>query len=63
MFEHPTLAGFAIAAARHQAISLQGEALQLLDEISEMSDEEAQQLLDAEIWNAHNDLSGPNSPD
>ena len=54
MFEHPTVAGFAIAAAQHQASTLQGEALQLLGELSEMSEEEAQRLLDAEIWNAPN---------
>jgi hypothetical protein len=63
MFEHPTIAGFAIAAAQQQASTLQGEALQLLGELSEMSDEEAQRLLDAEIWTTHNDLPGPNQPD
>jgi len=59
MFEHPTVAGFAIAAAQHQAMAVQGEALQLLGELAEMSDEEAQQLLDAEIWSTHNDIPGP----
>jgi hypothetical protein len=63
MFEHPTVAGFAVAAAQHQALARQGEALQLLGELSEMSDEEAQQLLDAEMWSTHRDLSGPDPPD
>jgi len=63
MFEHPTVAGFAIAVAQQQASTLQGEALQLLGELSEMSDEEAQRLLDAEIWSTHNDLTGTNQPD
>jgi len=63
IFEHPTVAGFAIAAAQQQASTLQGEALQLLGELSEMSDEEAQRLLDAEIWSTHNDLTGTNQPD
>jgi hypothetical protein len=51
MFEQPTVAGFAIAVAQHQAMTLQGEAIQLIRELSEMTDEEAQQLLDAEISN------------
>jgi non-ribosomal peptide synthetase component F len=63
MFEHPTVAGFAVATAQHQAMALQGEALQLLGELSEMSDEEAQRLLDAEIWSAHNNLPGPGQHD
>jgi acyl carrier protein len=60
MFEHPTVADFAIAAAQHQAMAREGEALQLLGELSQMSDEEAQQLLDAELWTTPSDLPDPN---
>jgi hypothetical protein len=38
----------------------EGEALQLLGELSQMSDEEAQQLLDAELWTTPSDLPDPN---
>jgi AMP-binding enzyme/phosphopantetheine binding protein len=61
MFEQPTIAGSALAAA--QAMTLQREARQLLSELSEMSEEEAQRLLDAEIWNTHDDLPTPKQPD
>jgi hypothetical protein len=49
MFEQPTVAGFALAATQRQAITVEDEALQLLGELAKLSDEEAQQLLDAEM--------------
>ncbi len=49
MFEQPTVAGFALAVTQHQAITVEAEAIQLLDQLAQLSDEEAQQLLDSEI--------------
>jgi acyl-coenzyme A synthetase/AMP-(fatty) acid ligase len=62
MFEQPTVAGFALAAAQRQAMTLQGPAMQLLGELSEISDEEAQRLLNAEIWHTADDTLDPNQP-
>jgi hypothetical protein len=49
MFEQPTVAGLALAAAQRQAITLEDEAVQLLTELSQLSDEEAQELLESEF--------------
>ena len=47
IFEQPTVAGFALAVAQRQAIRSGEETMQLLDRLSQLSDEEAQQLLDS----------------
>ena len=52
MFEQPTVAGLALAAAQRQAMTLEDETMQLLSKLSELSDEEAQQLLESEILGA-----------
>jgi hypothetical protein len=51
MFEHPTVAGFAIAAAQRQATIAEDETIELLGELSQLSEEEAQRLLDSEVVN------------
>jgi amino acid adenylation domain-containing protein len=51
MFEHPTVARFAIAAAQRQATIAENETIELLGELSQLSEEEAQRLLDSEIVN------------
>ena len=49
LFEQPTIGGFALAATQHKAIILEDETIQILDKLSQLSDEEAQQLLDSEV--------------
>ena len=47
MFEQPTIAGLALVVAQRQALAVEGETLKLLDKLSQLTDEEAQQLLDS----------------
>jgi amino acid adenylation domain-containing protein len=47
LFEQPTVAGFALATAQRQALMTEDETRQLLGKLSELTDEEAQQLLDS----------------
>jgi len=47
IFEQPTVAGFALAVAQRQARTVQNQTIQLLDKLSQLTDEEAQELLDS----------------
>jgi amino acid adenylation domain-containing protein len=49
IFEQPTVAGFALAATQRQASTVEDKAIQLLGELAQLSDEEAQRLLDSEM--------------
>jgi amino acid adenylation domain-containing protein len=47
LFEQPTVGGFALATAQRQAFQSENETRQLLGKLSELTEEEAQRLLDS----------------